>query len=73
MKLDVESGYLSYRDMVWRVALNYCTNYADAEDILQEVFLRYLKASTEFQDETHLKAWLLRVTINLGKNLYLSP
>lgn len=73
MKLDVESCYIKYRDMVWRVALNHCANYAEAEDILQEVFLRYLKADQEYQDETHLKAWLLRVTMNLGKNLHLSP
>lgn len=73
MKLDVENCYLRYRDMVWRVALNYATSYAEAEDVLQDVFLSYLKAEKTFTDETHLKAWLLRVTINHAKNLHLSP
>lgn len=73
MKHDVETVYMKYRDMVWRVALNYSCHPSDAEDILQDVFLSYFKSDMEFNDETHLKAWLLRVSINACKNLFRSP
>ncbi|MCL2519094.1 MAG: RNA polymerase sigma factor [Oscillospiraceae bacterium] len=58
-----------YQDMVYRIAFTYCKNYSDAEDITQEVFLRYLKTDKEFNDDEHLKAWLIRVTVNAAKNL----
>lgn len=51
-------------DMVYRLALGHTGNIADAEDIYQDVFLRLLRDTTEFQAEDHLKAWLLRVTLN---------
>lgn len=73
MRKDTEETYIRYRDMIWRLALNYAGNPAEAEDILQEVFLSYLKTDTDFQDEEHRKAWLLRVCMNKGKSLYRSP
>ena len=57
-----------YKDMVYRIAFTYCKNASDADDITQEVFLRYLKSKKEFDGEEHLKAWLIRITINLSKN-----
>ena len=52
-----------FSDTVFRVAYQYTGNRADAEDILQDVFLKLLGA---FQtgDDNRLKAWLIRVTIN---------
>ena len=58
-----------YQDMVYRIAFTYCKNASDAEDIMQEVFFRYLKNKTGFSNEEHLKAWLIRVTINASKSL----
>ncbi|WP_080803885.1 RNA polymerase sigma factor [Arabiibacter massiliensis] len=49
---------------VLRLALNQMRSPADAEDVFQDVFLRLLKDRTAFRDEEHLKAWLLRVTVN---------
>ena len=58
-----------YQDLVYRVAFAYCKNPADAEDITQEVFVRYLKHRKGFNDEEHLKSWLVRVTANASKSL----
>jgi len=57
-----------YQDVVYRIAFTYCKNTYSAEDVTQEVFLRYLKLKKEFDGEEHLKAWLIRVTINISKN-----
>lgn len=58
-----------YKDMVYRAALAAVGNFADAEDIMQEVFFKYFKTHPEFESETHEKAWFLRVTVNESKNL----
>lgn len=58
-----------YKDMVYRAALTAVGNFADAEDIMQEVFFKYFKTHPEFESETHEKAWFLRVTVNESKNL----
>lgn len=43
-------------------------NQMDAEDIVQEAFIRYMRKAPDFQDSEHAKAWFLRVTANLCKN-----
>ena len=55
-----------YSDMVYRIAYARTQNAHDAQDITQEVFLRYIKAGRKFTDEEHRKAWLLRVAANTG-------
>lgn len=59
-----------YSNMVYRMAYSMVKNPQDAEDIHQEVFLRYLRKQPIFESEEHAKAWFLRVTINLTKNLW---
>lgn len=59
-----------YSDMVYRMAYSMVKNKFDAEDIHQEVFIRYLKKHPAFESAEHEKAWFLRVTINLCKNLW---
>ncbi len=58
-----------YKDMVYRAAITTVRNFADAEDIMQDVFLKYFRTHPTFESEEHEKAWFLRVTINEGKNL----
>lgn len=53
-----------YIDTVFRIALNYLKNRADAEDVCQNVFLALLTEKKDFQSDDHLKNWLIRVTIN---------
>lgn len=62
-----------YADMVFRLALMYLQNRADAEDAVQEVFLRLYRAKTTFNGEEHVKAWLLKVTANYCRSLLRSP
>lgn len=58
-----------YKDTVFRVAYSYCKNKSDAEDISQEVFLKYYTAFPNISDESEEKAGLIRVTINKSKDL----
>jgi RNA polymerase sigma-70 factor (ECF subfamily) len=67
-----EDIILRYHDTVYRIAFTYCRNTHDAQDIAQEVFVRYLKKTPQVSSEEHLKAWLIRVTINTAKSLMTS-
>jgi len=58
-----------YRNMVYRLAFGCTGNRFDADDIAQEVFIKLCKNKKPFNDEEHKKAFLLRVTVNLCKNL----
>ncbi len=53
-----------YYKMVYRLAFAQTGRREDAEEITQEVFLRFLHKAPEFTSEEHRKAWLLRVTVN---------
>lgn len=61
-----------YADTVYRIAYAYCHNKSDSEDIVQDVFMRYLQSIPQFESEEHRKAWIIRVTINCCKNLVTS-
>lgn len=58
-----------YSDMVYRIALTRSGTVENAEDIFQEVFIKYSQKSPKFENEEHRKAWIIRVTINLSKNM----
>ena len=60
-------------DMVYRLALARTANVSDAEDVFQEVFLRYFRHEDKFQTDEHRKAWLLRCTVNRCKSVTASP
>lgn len=53
-----------YSDMIYRISYQNLRNSYDSEDIMQEVFLALLKSDIEFKSDEHLKAWLIRVTVN---------
>lgn len=61
-----------YSNMVYRLAFARTGSKNDADDVFQEVFLRYVKKRPLFQTEEHRKAWLIRVTINCSKNFWRS-
>ena len=69
MKLAVEEVYREYADRVFAAAFSVCRNQADADDAVQDTFIKYNFTDTDFRDENHIKAWLLRVTINFAKNV----
>lgn len=58
-----------YSDMVYRIALTRTDTIENAEDIFQEVFTKFSEKLPNFKDAEHEKAWFIRVTINLTKNL----
>ncbi|MGL5616587.1 MAG: RNA polymerase sigma factor [Sarcina sp.] len=58
-----------YGDNIYRLAFSRTKSLTDGEDIVQEVFLKLMDSDRNFCSEEHLKAWLLRVTINKSKNL----
>lgn len=58
-----------YQDMVYRVALHAVASPSDAEDVVQEVFLRLYTYKKPFDNEEHLRRWLIRVTVNICKNI----
>lgn len=63
-EVDVGEAIDTWGDTVMRVAHRGMGNIADAEDVFQTVFMRLLKSKSRIEDEEHLKAWLIRVTIN---------
>lgn len=58
-----------HADMVYRLCIVYLKNKADAEDAFQDIFLKVFEKCPSFNDEEHLKAWLIRCTINHCKNV----
>lgn len=64
-----EEVFSHYHTMVYRLAASRTGNRHHADDVLQEVFLRYIRSKPVFLEEEHRKAWLLRVTINCCNDL----
>ena len=58
----------SFGNSILRYAYSYLHNMSDAEEILQETLLQYLRTTPAFENSQHEKAWLLRVAGNLSKN-----
>lgn len=59
----------TYSDLVYSVAFSYMKNSSDANDIMQDVFLRFYQNMEKLPDESAYKPWLIRVTVNCCKNV----
>lgn len=70
--MTVEEVLSRYSGMVYRLAYARTMNKCDAEDVTQEVFMKYIRHQYEFMEEEYRKAWLIRVTINASKSLLTS-
>ena len=66
---ELEEAMERYQTMVFRLAYSYTRSRSDAQDMCQEVFLRYYSRRPIFASEEHRRAWLLRVTVNRCKSL----
>lgn len=62
-----------YSDMVYKLALARTKNKSDAEDVFQEVFIKYMKNYYKIVSDEHCKAWLIRITINCSYDIFNSP
>ena len=65
-------AFEKYGDTVLRAVYYYTGNMSEAEDITQDTFLKLHTSGQAFNDDEHLKAWLLRVSLNAGKNFFRS-
>ena len=68
MRMESAALVEKYQDRLFAAAFSVCKNPQDAEDVVQESFISYHSSKKEFESEEHIKAWLLRVTINRAKN-----
>lgn len=66
---EMERIYDKYHESVYRLAFAYCKNRSDAEDITSEVMLKRFASRKTFETESYETAWMMRVTINLAKDL----
>ena len=67
-----DDAVVVYGAMVYRLAYARLQSRHDADDIFQEVFLRYVRRAPTFASYEHGKAWFLRTTINCCKNFWMS-
>lgn len=58
----------TYGNSILRYAYSYLHNMSDAEEVLQDTLVQFLKTAPVFENQQHEKAWLLRVAGNLSKN-----
>lgn len=68
MRLPVEKLIEEYQNSLYVAAFSICKNNHDAEDVVQDTFIKYISKNNDFESKEHIKAWLLRVAINLAKN-----
>lgn len=65
---DIEEFVSKYENRLYRTAIAIIGNKADAEDIVQDVFVKVIEKRPIFQSLEHETAWLIRVTANLCKS-----
>ena len=65
----IEYAVEKYSQMLFRICYGILGNKQDAEDALQETFLKYMLKAPLFRDTDHEKAWLIKVATNISKNM----
>lgn len=68
-KPNIDAVFTKYGDMLYRLVLARLGNDADAQDVVQDVFIKYITTKPEFKDLNHEKAWFLRTAINRSNDL----
>ena len=69
MKQSTQELVTLYQSSLFAAAFNICKNAQDAEDVVQDTFIQYYISNKEFDNEQHIRAWLIRVAINKAKNV----
>ena len=64
-----DKAYADYSDMLYRIALTHLCSPEDAEDAVHDAFVKYIRSPISFVDESHKRAWLIRVTVNRCKDM----
>ncbi len=61
--------YQTYKDTVYKLAYSYCRDKSQTDDVFQEVFYKFMRHSPRFRTSEHEKAWFIRTTINVCKDM----
>ena len=65
---EFNDKYALYKNIIYSIAYTYVHNVTDADDITQDVFMKYLNSDSVFQTLDNEKYWIIRVTINTCKS-----
>ena len=65
---EFNDKYALYKNTIYSIAYTYVHNVTDADDITQDVFMKYLNSDSVFQTLDNEKYWIIRVTINTCKS-----
>ena len=65
---EIKGVYLRHVDMVYRICFLFLKNEADAEDMVQNTFLKFIGHDAAFKNAEHEKAWLIVTASNLCKD-----
>lgn len=66
---DFANVYKKYVDDIYRLCFSFMKNQMDAEDAVQETFLKYYRLDKSFDTEAHKKAWLIVTASNQCKDM----
>ena len=69
MRQPVQELFEKYQNNLYAAAFSICKNTEDAKDVVQETFIQYYSLRKEFDNEQHIRAWLIRVAVNKAKNI----
>lgn len=69
MRQSVKELFEKYQNNLYAAAFNVCKNAEDAKDVVQDTFIQYHLLKKDFDNEQHIRAWLIRVAINKAKNM----
>lgn len=67
---DIENIIEKFANIIFKIAYSYTNNKETSEDIMQNVFIKYMTSDYIFHDFEHKKAWIIRVTINECKKSF---
>ena len=68
MKVKINELIDEYSNMIFQIAYQNLFNKSDSEDVTQEVFIKLINNLENLNNKNHIKAWLIKVTINLCKD-----
>ena len=67
--MDFIELYNKHVDTVYRIALTMLNNVPEAEDATQTAFIKLITSNKDFENDEHVKAWLIVTTQNICRNL----
>jgi len=69
MTVDLETKFNMYGTMLYKICIVMTANKSDAEDAVQDTFLKYIRKQPDFECAEHEKAWFIRVAVNVCKDM----